>query len=105
VETSNNQNNAIGNDNVFQLILFNQDGVVNYRLHWFIEDPTQQQRFDVAMAVDRVMRSESDRFKAASAAVNEAALLGYKVNDYPLLRDFVAHTIFIREADDLSGIG
>lgn len=100
--TAQSSSTEPGNGHVFSLQLLREDGKLGFHVRWYQDQPTEQQKFEVAVTVDRIMRAESERYRDACAVLDEAARVGHKVGDYPLLGDLVANTIFIREQNDAS---
>ena len=67
---------------LFTLTLVAQGGKLHFKANWK-QTFTEEQQYDLAVAVDKIMRSLAPAYARRIDAVETAASLGFKIEDAP----------------------
>lgn len=79
---------ALNEGQVMTLFMVQDHGQLKFRVDWK-QVLSEEQRFVVAEAVDKIMRRESSKYSEAVEQLDAAAKIGWAVEDHPILSRLV----------------
>lgn len=79
---------SLNEGQVMTLFMVQDHGALKFRVDWK-QILSDEQKYVVAEAVDRVMRRESVSYREAVEKLDEAAKIGWAVEDHPIISRLV----------------